>query len=432
MTPIAFWIAVGVLSLGVALAVAAPMLRAGERIGRARRASYDLAVFRDQLAEVDRDRETGRLDATEAAAAKAEIERRMLRAVDDRAEAEFASGEATAERAGAAFPIAVGLVVAGASVALYVNIGEPGSRDWPLAQRTDIAEATAAGPGSGGGVSGPQMIASLRDRLTANPEDVNGWVTLARTHAAINEHREAARAFEKAIELMGQRAPAEMISDYGEALVFEAFGTVSPRAVETFRQSLAKNPSDIKSRFYIGMAREQSGDYRGAIALWRGLTADAPAGAPWAEAVRERMSQAAMQAGIMPMSVEPERFGPASVAGRPAPGSAGVSGAIAGEARPTDEDVQAVQDMSAEDRQAFIRSMVERLADKMQEKPDDIDGWIRLGRAYKVLGENEKATDALGEARSRLENLLAKAPDGSPTRASVEETLNEVKALMVE
>ena len=81
MTPIAFWIAVGVLSLGVALAVAAPMLRAGQRIGRSRRASFDLAVFRDQLAEVDRDQDAGRLDATEAAAAKAEIERRMLRAV---------------------------------------------------------------------------------------------------------------------------------------------------------------------------------------------------------------------------------------------------------------------------------------------------------------------------------------------------------------
>ena len=88
--------------------------------------------------------------------------------------------------------------------------------------------------------------------------------------------------------------------------------------------------------------------------------------------------------------------------------------------------------MSAEDRQAFIRSMVQRLADKMEEKPDDIDGWIRLGRAYKVLGEDEKASSALGEARSRLENLLAKAPEGSPTKASVEETLNEVKALMAE
>lgn len=432
----AFWIAVAILSAGVALAVAAPLLRAGVRVGRARRASYDLAVFRDQLAELDRDREAGRLNEKEAQAAKAEIERRMLRAVDARTDGDLADlkdqADAAPHRAGAAFPLAVGLVVAGAAVAIYLNTGDPGLRDAPLAGRTDLAAAgPAGGPGQGmPGVDGQAMIQNLKDRLARNPDDVAGWITLARTYSATGQHMEAVAAFEKAISAAGPQPPAELISDYGEAQVLEAFGTVSPRAVETFRQALARDPGDVKSRFYIGMSRAQTGDFRGAIALWRGLTADAPPDAPWVEAVRERISEAAMKGGIMPMSVEPERFG----GGAPVatPGAGGVSGAIAGDARPTREQVESVQQMAPEDRMAFIRTMVDGLAEKMQANPDDIDGWVRLGRAYKVLGETEKSKQALGEAKSRLEDLLAAAPANSPTRPAVESTLREVEGMLAE
>lgn len=433
MTDMVFWVTIGVLSLGVVLMVATPMLRAGERMGRARRASYDLAVFRDQLAEVERDLDAGRLKPEEAAAAKAEIERRMLRAVDVQADASASDAEAgPPARMTAAFPVALGLVVAGASLALYLNMGQPGAPDQPLAQRTDLDRARqAAGPGGGGaGADGRQMIASLRDRLTANPNDIAGWVTLARTHRVLGEHPDAVRAFERAIELSGRSAPAEMISDYGETLVFEAFGTVSPRAVQTFEQALAKDPSDIKSRFYIAMARGQAGDYRGAIALWRGLSADAPPDAPWLEAVRERITDAAMKGGLIPMSVPPERPGERGPA--TAPGASGLGGAIAGDARPSQEDVQAAQEMAPQDQQAFIRSMVQRLADKMEDNPDDVDGWLRLGRAYGVLGEDDKAKSAFGRAKTRLEDLLANTPEASPTRPAVQATLDEVNGLLAQ
>lgn len=427
-----FWIAVAVVSAGVALCVAAPLLRAGQRIGRERQASYDIAVYRDQLAEIDRDKDAGRLSETEAAAARSEIERRMLRTFDSRADRGLADSadeaEATDRASGPAFPLAVGLVIAAASVAIYLNVGQPGLGDAPLAGRTDVAEArrAAASGATAGGGEGPAMIAQLKSRLNANPNDVTGWVMLARTHRALGQHMEAVQAFEKAIEVSGDRAPAEMISDYGEALVFEAFGTVSPRAVATFEQALARDPKDVKSRFYIAAARAQSGDYKGAVALWRGLSADAPPDAPWLETVRERISEAAMRGGFLPMTVEPE----GTVASTP--GASGVSGAIAGDARPTQEDVAAVQAMEAEDRTAFIQSMVARLAEKMEANPDDVDGWVRLGRAYKVIGEGEKSQAAFGRAKARLEELLAAAPEGSPTRPAVEATLREVEGLMAE
>lgn len=428
MSDTIFWIAVAIIAAGVVLMVATPMLRAGERMGRERRASYDLAVFRDQLTEVDRDLETGRLNQSEAAAAKSEIERRMLRAVDAKAEDDIAAaGEIDGRSFGAAFPLALGLVIAGASVALYLNIGEPGADDMPFAQRTDLG-ATQNIASGGGGNGGPQMVARLRERLKANPNDVAGWVTLARTHRALNEHPEAVQAFQKAIEITGQTAPAEMLSDYGESLVFEAFGTVSPRAVEIFERALGKDPRDIKSRFYIAMGRGQSGDYRGAIALWRGLSADAPPDAPWLGAVRDRITDAAMRGNIVPIEVPAEY--PSGRAA--APGASGLRGAIAGDAAPDQGTVAAAQEMTPEERQAFIGTMVQRLADKMEASPNDVDGWLRLGRAYKVLEDEAKAAYAFGRAKTRLEDLLSAAPEGSPTRPAVEASLREVEALLAE
>ena len=416
MSNLVFWAAIGVVSIGLMLIVASPLLRAGERIGRVRRASYDLAVFRDQLAEVERDQEAGRLNPAEAAAARGEIERRMLKTVDGAADSALSdAATAAGSKMGAAFPIASGLVVAGVAVALYLNIGAPQATDMPFALRTDVA-----GPaGEQSSVDGQAMVQNLQQRLAADPNDQAGWVTLARTYRVLGDHQQAVRAFDRALGLAGRDAPAELIADYGETLVFESFGTVSPRAIETFEQALAKDPRDIKSRFYIAMGRGQAGDYRGAIALWRGLSADAPPDAPWLPAVQERIADAAMKGNILPMSVSPER-----------PGPAGLRGAIAGDAKPTADDVQAVQEMAPEDQQAFIRSMVSRLAEKMEANPNDVDGWLRLGRAYQVLNEPKQAAAAFERAKTRLVDILANTPAESPSRPGVEATLREVEDLL--
>jgi cytochrome c-type biogenesis protein CcmH len=422
-----FWAAAAVISIAVTLIVATPLLRAGQRIGGSARARYDLAVFRDQLKEVERDQETGLLSPTEAIAAKGEIERRMLRAVDGDVDALDAPDEEAAPPASAAaFPLALGIVVAGAVIALYLNTGQPGMGDAPLSLRTDLQTASRGPAQAAGGADGAAMQAQLRQRLADNPNDMAGWVTLARTERVLGNHPEAVRAFERAIELAGRNATADLIADYGEAQVFEAFGTVSPRAIETFENALEKDPGEIKSRFYIAEGRAQSGDYAGAIALWRGLTADAPPDAPWVGEVRARIANAAMKGNIMPMQVQPER-----PSGKPRPAS-GLTGAIAGEAAPTADDVQAVQEMAPQDQTAFIRSMVQRLADKMEENPDDVDGWLRLGRAYQVLEDQEKSKAAFGQAKRRLEEILANIPEASPNRTSLLETLAEVDGILAQ
>jgi len=424
MTEAVFYISGLFISAGIIYAVLIALIRSDRASKDISSTSFDLAVFRDQLDEIDRDRELGRLPEAEAAAARAEIERRMLRAIDrSPSEGPVYDEVPVSSFSRTIFPVCLGLVAVLATGGLYLNLGTLGLKDAPLSSRQDSQSSSSGrvSQSSGGLSEGRAMIARLTQRLQNNPNDLQGWVTLGRTQRSLGEYNSAVKAFERALQVAGDNSSAELLSDYGETLVFESFGTVSPRAVEIFKEALAKDPQEIKSRFYIAASRSQLGDYRGAIALWRGLTADAPPDAPWLESVREQISNAAMKGGIMPMSVEPER----------AVGStSGLTGAIAGDVRPDQETVAAVQEMAPSDQKAFIRSMVQRLADRMEKNPDDVDGWLRLGRAYKVLEDPQKANDAFKRAKISLEKVLSKVAVGSSTRSNLERKLRDIEDLI--
>ncbi len=127
--------------------------------------------------------------------------------------------------------------------------------------------------------------------------------------------------------------------------------------------------------------------------------------APWGPVLRQQIERAARALDIDPATVKPSPGAAALVAARPGarepPPGAPPATTPAGPGR---ADVEAAARMSDEERAAMIRSMVKRLADRLEENPGDREGWLRLARAYEVLGEAEKA----GEARARAEALKAK------------------------
>jgi cytochrome c-type biogenesis protein CcmH len=149
--------------------------------------------------------------------------------------------------------------------------------------------------------------------------------------------------------------------------VLAAGGDVTAEAEAEFAQA----GDDPRARFYGAEAALQRGDGEAAKATLRSLLATAPAEAPWRKLVQERLAEIAP--GEQP---------------RPAVEGAG----------PTAKDVAAAQSMSPEERQAMIRSMVDRLAARLEQNPNDKDGWTRLARAYDVLGETEKAEAARARA----------------------------------
>jgi cytochrome c-type biogenesis protein CcmH len=321
-----------------------------------------VAVFRRELANLDTDVAQGRLAPDEAVVTRAEITRRMLAAADREVQDQGMAGSNSREtswRIGAAIGIA-GLLPT-AALAVYAAVGTPAA--------VNPAKVTPEADGGSGRHSAAELAAAaeqLKARLQREPGHVEGWVLLARTFVSLERFADARDAYNHATAL----APNEprLHAELGELLVLSAGGNVTPEAAGEF----AKAGDDPRARFYGAEAALQRGDRETAKAELKALLASAPPEAPWRKIVEERLAE-----------ISPGQ--PPATGTRPtAPAAAG----------PTAEDVAAARSMSPEDRQAMIRGMVDRLAARLEQNPNDKDGWTRLAHAYDVLGETDKAEAA--------------------------------------
>jgi cytochrome c-type biogenesis protein CcmH len=397
---ILFWlIAAAMVTLAVAL-VLRPLMRA--RPTALRRAAYDLPVYRDQLAEVERDVARGLLSAEEARAARLEIERRLLAAADEGDE--MAKNDATTARMPRWLPVTIAAVLPLAALAIYLVVGHPDLPSRPL------AEGNVVPPPSQEHAELEQLVTELSARMAADPSDPKGWLLLGRSYSSLGRFKESADAFAQAIERGTKDAAVQ--SAYGEALTMANDGAVPEPAVKAFEAALATDPQDTRARYYQALAKAQSGALDEALDLWVKLEADAPPGAPWLGTVGARIDQTAKALGRDPATLPGRRL-----AAKPA--------------GPSAEDMQAAANMSPEEREKFIRGMVDRLAQRLQQQPDDTDGWIMLATSYTTLGDPRGARDAWAKAAAlapdRLDvqqryaeallgvHLMDKAPGPFPT-----------------
>jgi cytochrome c-type biogenesis protein CcmH len=339
------------------------------------RAAYDLEIYRDQLDEVSRDRARGVIDEAQAAAARTEVGRRALTAADAVQKAEI---EAPL-RHNRSWPIAIGIAMPIAALALYLDLGSPGLPGQPLAERRASAPV--------GERSVADMVDGLAARLQRAPNDIQGWALLARSYATLERNAEAAQAWRKAMELSAN--DPEFAGPYGESLVLAADGMVSPEARKAFERVLSAAPADPRARFYIGLAQAQEGAAREALQTWTDLAASAPADAPWLSMIRQRIAALAQEARIDAATLRPSSP-PSTQAAAPPP--------AAPSRGPNAADLEAAQGMSSEDRTVMIRGMVEGLAARLEREPNDIEGWRRLGRARRVLGDIEQSKAAYARA----------------------------------
>lgn len=392
---IALWIAAAVLLAAVLAVLLRVLLRGGSRDVAA---DNDLAVYRDQLAEVERDLDRGVLAADQAEAARTEIKRRMLAAAEvDAAVAESARPVPPTLR-GAVITAIVLLIPVG-SLGVYALLGSPAAPDMPFAARSDRVPALAD-------AEAQHEMAGLAERLAAqmeqDPSRPEGWLLLARSYRTMERYGDAVNAFEQAAGLM-DRDPA-VLSEMGETLILAHDGQVPKPALVLFREALDKSPAEPRARFYLGVAKTQQGDPRGAVQEWLDLLAVTPAGAPWAADVQGQIQAVASENGIdvaamSPSPGLPEPPAPPVATAPPVEAPAAPpSGAVL--PAPSREDMEAASEMTPEERQDMIRSMVEGLAARLEDEPDDAAGWRRLARAYQVLGETEKAKDALARAEA--------------------------------
>lgn len=350
------WIVFALMSVAAILAVLWPLTRK-PRNGTA---GSDLAVYQDQLQEISRDRGAGLIGETEAEAARIEVSRRLLAAAD--AQAPASPPQPLWHRRAAA--VAVLLIVAFVPIGLYAALGSPSIPGQP-------AYARAAVPPDHQSIVG--LIRQVEEHLAKNPNDGTGWQIIGPVYMRLGRYDDAVAAFRKSLALNGETAVRD--SDLGEALVAAANGIVTDEAKQLFNRAIALDAHNPKSSYFLGLADEQDGNRQAAAAKWRTLLADAPPNAPWVGFVRESLQR--------------------------------VSGSPAAGAGPTPGQMAAAQNMPPAERTEMIRGMVQKLADRLHADGNDVEGWLRLVRAYAVLGDQDKAKDAAADAK----RALASRPD---------------------
>jgi len=389
-----FWMIAAVMAALVVVALLWPLLR--RRAVAPAAADYDRAVYRDQLTELEQDRARGLIDATEAEAARREIERRLL-------QTEGAAAGAAPKTRPWLSRVALVLVVAlppAAGLGLYLRLGTPDLPGLPLAERD---------PG------GPQevglMVGQLEARLERNPEDIEAHLVLAQIFQRAGRFGEAAAHYREGIALVQRlegAVPSALHAALGETLVAATGGQVGREARLAFAAAIEADPGNSQARYYAGLAMAQDGQFEQAIAVWQSLAEDSPADAPWLPLLRQQIVRAAQEAGIEPPALS-----------QPAPPAMAAPG-------PSSEDLEAARSMTEAERTAFVRSMVDRLAARLEDSPEDPDGWLRLARAQAVLREVDKARDSLAKA----EALIAALPADAPERAGLIQRLEELKGLL--
>ncbi|RWB53975.1 c-type cytochrome biogenesis protein CcmI [Mesorhizobium sp.] len=348
-----FWVIAAILTLGASLAVLLPL--AGGTKGSSAAGDHDLEVYRDQLAELDRDMARGLIQPAEAEEARAEIGRRILRLGSaDQAGAAAPRASRAARLVATAAVLAVPLV----SWGLYGELGSPDLPSQPLAERLAKSPADS---------SVDELVARAEAHLAANPSDGKGWDVLAPVYLRLQRYTDAVTAYRNAIRLDGDSAVRQ--AGLGEAIA-NAGGIVSAEAQDAFEAALKLDPANAKASFYLAMGLAQEGKKAEAAAAWQKMLGQLPPDSPWRSAVQQALA---------------ETTGPAVATGTPVNG-------------PDAQAVEAAQQMSPQDRQAMIETMVAGLDDRLKQNPRDEEGWMRLIRSYVVLGKADQARDALGRA----------------------------------
>jgi cytochrome c-type biogenesis protein CcmH len=348
------------LAFGALLPIMAPLLRGARPI--AARGSFDQAVYRDQLQELDRDIARGLLTPAEADAARLEIQRRLLAA-------DKAPVAPSRLSRSPLLGVIVFIVIAAGSVGSYLWLGAPGLPDEPFSGRK-ADSAHDRGPSSL-----QQATAALAAKLKQNPSDAAGWLLYGRSLAMLNHWDQAEDAYRHAMDL-GQTSP-EVAADHAEVMVMQAGGTVTPAAEAAFQQVLKADAASGLARYYLAVAAMQAGEPRQAIDGFQALLAQLPPDSPLRPQLGQKVAEAAHAAGI------------------PVPDLAKGTAPVPG---PEADALTGAANMPDEQRQAMIRRMVANLAAKQDADPGNLDGWLRLGRAYAVLHEQDKAADAYDRA----------------------------------
>ena len=380
-----FWVISGAIALAVAALLVGAMRAA--RLGDMTATKSDIAVYKDQLAEVDRDLARGVLTETEAEAVRIEVSRRLLDA-DKRGD-----GKASGKQGNSGIGIAlIAVFVLAGTFVMYLNFGAPGYGDLPMQARlAALEEARADRPGQAEAEAAAfdnlppappaepellRLMEQLRAAVQSNPTDVQGLTFLAQYEARLGNLAAARDAQSQLIAAKGTDATSTDRVTLVDIMVFAAGGYVSPEAESVIYEVLDSDPTNGAARYYLGLVEAQTGRADRAFQVWSRLLSDSAPNAPWVPVIRAEIRDVALAAGITNYELPP-------VSGLPAL---------------TQEQIDAAEDMTPMERAEMIQGMVGQLADRLAVEGGPPEDWARLISTLGVLGDTARAEAISREA----------------------------------
>jgi cytochrome c-type biogenesis protein CcmH len=284
------WLGFALLILAAFIIVLPPLLSPAAAKPRAQ---GDLAVYRDQLKEVDLDQDRGLISATEADNARTEIKRRIL----------GLAGPAAPETVPAVAPSRVFVAAAAASVVgvslgIYQFSGRP---DLPARPHDPAAEREAVAESLVRDVE--TMVSDLAEKLKSRPDDAAGWRMLGWSYLQLGRVGDGIEALKRALALDPENGALR--SQFGEALVREAEGKLTPGALAAFDEALKRDPKDPRARFYKGLALLQAGKDSEALDVWIAILRDGPSDADWFAGIQAQARGLATKLKLDPKTTVP-------------------------------------------------------------------------------------------------------------------------------
>jgi len=379
-----FWGLIFLIALLVAGVLGYTLLRG--RRGDEPAAAYDLRVYREQLAGVDRDLARGVIGEADAERVRTEISRRILAA--DAQLQDRSTGAGPSRIVSAVALLGLALCLIGGALVMYHRIGAVGLPDMPLTARLELAEEVRANrpdqvsaeqlvtpaPPRQLDESYANLLGQLRETVAARPDDLQGHTLLAQHETNAGNFKAGYTAQQRVIELSGGSASADAYADLAEMMILAAGGYVSPQAEQALVAALNRDSRHGPARYYWGQMLAQIGRPDLAYRMWEATLRDAPAGAPWADAIRAQINELAFRAGVFNA---PDLSTP--------PG-------------PSQEDMAAAAELTPEERQEMIHGMVNQLSDRLATEGGSPQEWARLIAALGVLGQAQRAIDIRDEA----------------------------------
>lgn len=288
-------LAIVMMAVGVAI-VLVPLLRSRRRAD-IDRASANLGILKDQLAELEREHARGAVSEQHYTEAKAELERRVLEEVhaSSPAPATGIKGEVVRSNWSARVAAAVvALLVPIGSVLMYARYGDFNAFDPMAMKQTDDAHAMAP-------EQIEKMIESLKGRIEKDPDNPNHWGTLARTYYSMGRFPQAAEAYAKLVKLVPDNA--DILADYADTLAMAKGRQLAGEPMALVNKALKLDPTQWKALAMAGTEAFDRGDFKAATEFWERLLNTLPPEAPIAEQIKSSIADARARGGMPPMQV---------------------------------------------------------------------------------------------------------------------------------